>query len=51
MVVAATHTFTKTLIDTVVQDNVNPIEKVERTQLIMASVVHGENPGDVLRRK
>jgi len=36
VVVALTHCFDKALIDTVVQDNVNPIEKVERTHLILA---------------
>src|SRR5262249_34118775 len=30
VVVAATHCFDKTLLDTVIQGNVNPIEKVER---------------------
>jgi len=39
VIIAATHTFTKSLIDTVVQDNVNPIEKVERSLLIVASVL------------
>merc|ERR1719446_1442892 len=40
VVVAATHCFDKTITDTVVQDNVNPIDKVERSTLIMASTVH-----------
>lgn len=40
VIVAATHCFAKTLIDVVVQDNVNPIEKVERTSLIVASTIH-----------
>jgi hypothetical protein len=38
-----THCFDKTLMETVTRDNVNPIEKVERTQLIMASAVHAED--------
>lgn len=41
VIVAATHTFDKSLINTVVQDNVNPICKVERSSLIMAATVHG----------
>jgi hypothetical protein len=35
-----THCFDKTLMRTVARDNINPIERVERTQLIIASVVH-----------
>jgi len=40
VVVAATHCFDRTIIETVVQQNINPIEKVERSFLTMASVVH-----------
>merc|ERR1711966_213022 len=40
IVVAATHCFDKTVTETVVQDNVNPIDKVERSTLIMATTVY-----------
>merc|ERR1712137_886985 len=40
VVVAATHCFDKTLMNAVIQDNVNPIEKVERSILIAASTIH-----------
>jgi len=40
VVVAATHCFDKTVTETVVQDNLNPIERVERSTLIMATTVH-----------
>eukprot|EP00440_Ansanella_granifera_P051937 gb/GFBE01056310.1/.p1 GENE.gb/GFBE01056310.1/~~gb/GFBE01056310.1/.p1 ORF type:complete len:1013 (+),score=257.29 gb/GFBE01056310.1/:1-3039(+) len=40
VVVAASHCFDKTVIETVVQGNLNPIEKVERSALIMASTIH-----------
>jgi hypothetical protein len=39
VVLAATHCFDKTVVDTVVQDNVSPIEKVEHSTLIMASTL------------
>jgi len=40
VVLAATHCFDKTITETVVQDNINPISKVERSMLVMASTVH-----------
>merc|ERR1712216_919968 len=40
VVVAATHSFEQTLLETVVQQGVNPIQKVEQSALMMASVVH-----------
>jgi len=44
VVVMATHCFDRTLLDTVVQRNVNPIEKVERSELIVASTLHRAPP-------
>ena len=38
--IGSTHCFAKSLIDTLVQDNMNPIEKVERSMLIVASTLH-----------
>lgn len=49
IVVAATHCFGRTLMDTVVQNNTNPIEKMERSSLIMASVVHRESAAVLVR--
>eukprot|EP00439_Symbiodinium_sp_Y106_P037021 s2962_g4.t1 len=40
VVIAATHCFDKTVTETVIQNNVNPIAKVDRSSLIMASTVH-----------
>eukprot|EP01122_Echinamoeba_exundans_P013034 TRINITY_DN5621_c0_g4_i2.p1 TRINITY_DN5621_c0_g4~~TRINITY_DN5621_c0_g4_i2.p1 ORF type:complete len:638 (+),score=189.56 TRINITY_DN5621_c0_g4_i2:74-1987(+) len=42
VLIAATHCFDKSLIDTVIQDNVNPIEKVERSSLIVATTIHNK---------
>jgi len=49
VVIAATHCFDKTLMDTIIQDNVSPIEKIERSALIIASTIHGQDPMDLLR--
>ena len=49
VVIAATHCFDRSLMDTVVQRNVNPIERVERSVLIMASTLHGVRAGQLLQ--
>jgi len=49
VVIAATHCFDKSLINTIVQNNVNPIEKVEKSCLIAASVVHNQKPEDLVK--
>jgi hypothetical protein len=41
VIVAVTHCFDKDVMSTVVCDNVNPIEKLECSTLILASAVHG----------
>jgi len=42
IVLAATHCFDLTLMDSIVKGNVNPIEKVERSQLIMCTTIQGK---------
>ena len=44
VVVAGTHTFDKSLMDTIVKGNVNPICKVERSSLIMAGIIRTQPP-------
>ena len=55
VLIAATHCFDRSLVDTVIQKNINPIEKVEFSSLIMASTIHNEGVeklvyGDQLNR-
>lgn len=42
VVIAATHCFDTTLINTVIEENVNPIEKVERSVMIVATTIHAK---------
>jgi len=51
VVVAATHCFDSSLMDTVIQENVNPIEKVERSTLIVAMTVHGKPAQEILKEE
>lgn len=48
VVIAATHCFDKTLIGTVIEDNVNPIEKVERSLMLVATTIHGRPAAELL---
>jgi len=50
IIVAATHCFDKTITECVVQDNVNPIDKIERSTLIMAETVHQQPPSNLICR-
>jgi len=49
VILAATHCFDATLVNTVIQQNVNPIEKVERSTLIVATTVHGKNAQELIK--
>merc|ERR1740138_249833 len=49
IVVAATHCFDKTVTETVIQENTNPIDKVERSILIMATTVHQQPVSALIR--
>jgi len=49
VLVASTHCFVQTLLSTLVEGNVNPIEKFERSTLIVATTIH-EQDADALVR-
>jgi hypothetical protein len=51
IVVSTTHCFARNLMDTLVKDNLNPIEKVEHTQLIVASQVFGKPASELLKKE
>jgi hypothetical protein len=49
VVLAATHCFDKTLVNAVVQDNINPVEKVERSMLIVSSAITGKLAAELIQ--
>ena len=49
VVVAVTHCFDKDVMSTVVCDNINPIEKLEGSTLLLASTVHGHPARDLIK--
>lgn len=48
VVIASNHCFEKSVLNTLVRDNVNPIAKVEHSQLIIASNIFGKKPEELL---
>ncbi|CAJ1960792.1 unnamed protein product [Cylindrotheca closterium] len=44
VVLCASHCFQKSVADTIIQDNVNPIERLELSTLLLGSVIHGATP-------
>jgi hypothetical protein len=51
IVVTVTHCFEKNIIDTVIKDNVNPIEKVEKSLLVLASTIQQVESSQLLLAK
>jgi hypothetical protein len=49
VIICLTHRFEKDVMNTVIQDNVNPIEKLEMSTLLFASAVHGVAPKELVR--
>jgi len=50
VVVCSTHCFDETVMNCLVKRNINPIEKVERSTLIVASTVHGVSAETVVNK-
>lgn len=48
VIVAATHCFDDTLLNTVIRGNVNPVERVERSSVIVATTIHGREAVELL---
>lgn len=48
VVIAATHCFDDTLLNTVIRGNVNPVERVERSSVIVATTIHGRSAAELL---
>jgi hypothetical protein len=49
VIVAVTHCFENDVMGTVIQDNINPIEKLEKSTLLIASTIHGVPARDLIR--
>ena len=48
VIVTVTHCFDKDIMSTVVCDNINPIEKLELSTLLVASVIHGKSIKEII---
>jgi len=48
VIVAVTHCFDKDIMSTIVCDNINPIEKLECSTLILASAIHGVPASEII---
>ena len=49
VVVAVSHCFDKDLLGTIIQDNINPIAKLERSSLLLASTIYGQPAANLIR--
>eukprot|EP00945_MAST-04E_sp_MAST-4E-sp1_P004776 g4776.t1 len=48
VIVACTHCFKRTVVDTVIQGNANPIEEIERSILIVASTIQEKSTAELV---
>lgn len=49
VVIAVTHSFADSVMDSLVKKNLNPIENIERSSLILASTLLGKAAGDLVQ--
>jgi hypothetical protein len=49
VIVAVTHCFDKSVTEAVIQENVNPIEKLEKSMLIVAACIHNVKPAGLVK--
>ena len=48
VLLCVTHCFEKDVMGTVVEDNINPIERLEMSTLLLASTIHGMSPNELI---
>jgi hypothetical protein len=51
VLVAVTHQFDRSVMETVIEENINPIEKLERSLLIVQSAIHGLPVDKILKKE
>lgn len=49
VVIASTHMFDKSVFDTLVEDNVNPIDRMEKSEVIVATTIYGKSASEILK--
>lgn len=50
ILVAVTHQFDRSVMETVIEENINPIEKLERSLLVVQSAIHGLPMQKILKK-
>eukprot|EP00980_Cylindrotheca_fusiformis_P028869 scaffold22663_cov111-Cylindrotheca_fusiformis.AAC.2 len=48
VIICMTHCFEKDVMGTVVEDNINPIERLEVSTLLLGSIIHGKQPLEMI---
>jgi hypothetical protein len=48
VIIGVTHCFTDSLIATLIEDNINPIAKAEKSTLMLASTIHGSHTDEMI---